>query len=304
MFNNMRICIFGSSGLAGQGIAKALQDDSQCSSDLLLPRRIDVDLENYQDVVNYLLTTKPDIVIMAAGKVGGIDFNQRNQILQYEYNQKLNENLLLAASKVSIKRFILISSSCIYPVSSVKPIKEADLFNGLPEATNEGYAAAKSNAIRHLLLRRKYEDRNWSALIPTNIYGNVSHFLTDDHVLPMLIRKFQSGVNVINVWGDGTPIRQFLNNYDLGLAVRFSILNDGLPPILNVSTDESVTIKELINKLVQNFKFKGEIIFDVSKPNGNPDKSLDNSLMKGVGWKSTISLESGLTSLVSYLNSK
>lgn len=299
----MKICVFGSSGLAGQGIVKALQETPESSFELLLPTRSKVDLTEYSTIINYFQENKPDIVVMAAGKVGGIEFNRSNQVFQYQYNQKINENLLNASSDVSINKLILISSSCIYPVLSPKPLKEDNLFNGLPEITNEGYAAAKSNAVRHLLLRRNYEKRNWCALIPTNIYGNVNHFLNDDHVLPMIIKKFRSGESVIDIWGDGTPSRQFLSNIDLGRAVYFAIQNDNLPPVLNVSTDESVSIKELIDKMVKIFKFNGEIRFDNSKPNGNPDKRLDTKLMAGLGWTSTISLDSGLSSLANYLNS-
>ena len=125
----MKICVFGSSGLAGQGIVKALQETSESSFDLLLPTRSKVDLTEYSTIINYFKENQPDIVVMAAGKVGGIEFNQNNQVFQYQYNQKLNENLLHASSDVSINKLILISSSCIYPVVSPKPLKEENLFN-------------------------------------------------------------------------------------------------------------------------------------------------------------------------------
>jgi GDP-L-fucose synthase len=238
---------------------------------------------------------------MAAGKVGGIQYNLQNQLSQFTVNLKLNENVINACAIHSIERLILLSSSCIYPKNLETPMSESGVFDGLPEPSNEGYALAKTTSIRHLLLRRSNEQRDWTVLIPSNLYGPVSHFLSDDHVIPMLIKKFSSNNNVVELWGDGTPKRQFLHNSDLGSAVMFILERKNMPPILNVAPTEVTTIGELSNILADIFKFKGQIKYDKSKPNGHPDKSISSKCLTQLGWSSSVNLRTGLEELVDYL---
>ena len=298
---DMKICLLGASGLAGQGILKELINHKMNSWELLTPSRSELDLGESARVMEYFGEKKPEIVIMAAGKVGGIQYNLQNQLNQFTINLKLNENVINACAIHSIERLILLSSSCIYPKNLTTPMSESGVFSGLPEPSNEGYALAKTTSIRHLLLRRNIEQRDWMVLIPSNLYGPVSHFLSDDHVIPMLIKKFGSNNNVVELWGDGTPKRQFLHNSDLGSAVRFILERKNLPSILNVAPTEVTSIGELSNILAEIFKFKGQIKYDESKPNGHPDKSISYTSLSQLGWTNSVSLRTGLAELVEYL---
>jgi len=297
----MKICLLGASGLAGQGILSELNNHKTSSWEILTPNRSELDLAIFVRVVEYLGENKPDIVIMSAGKVGGIEYNLRNQLDQYIVNLKINENVINACAFHSIDRLILLSSSCIYPTKLDTPMSESKVFDGMPEPTNEGYALAKTTSIRHLLLRRNLEQRDWMVLIPSNLYGPVSHFLSDDHVIPMLINKFNSRGNVIKLWGDGTPKRQFLHNSDLGSAIRFIIERKNLPSILNVAPTVVTSINELAKILSEIFEFDGQIEFDRSKPNGHPDKSISSLRLGQLGWSSSVDLRDGLKDLVDYL---
>ena len=297
----MKICLLGASGLAGQGILKELNNRKMNSWEILTPTRSELDLGESARVMEYFREKKPEIVIMAAGKVGGIQYNLQNQLNQFTVNLKLNENVINACAFYSIERLILLSSSCIYPKNLNAPMSEGEVFNGLPEPSNEGYALAKITSIRHLLLRRTDAQRDWMVLIPSNLYGPVSHFLSDDHVIPMLLRKFSSNNDFVELWGDGTPKRQFLHNSDLGSAVLFVLERKNMPPILNVAPTEVTTIGELSNILADIFKFRGQIRFDGSKPNGHPDKSISSTSLTQLGWSSSVNLRSGLEELVDYL---
>lgn len=297
----MRVCIFGASGLAGRGISVSL---NKSKTDILVlgPGRNEVDLKEFDQVLTFLKQNKPEVVIMAAGKVGGIQYNLDNQLSQYSINLLMNENVINACAMLDIERFVLLSSSCIYPKNLTTPMSEEQLFNGLPEASNEGYALAKTTSLRHLLLRTQNEGRKWSAIIPTNLYGEVPHFLNDDHVIPMMIKKLSSiGDSDLQVWGDGSPKRQFLHHEDLGNAILFLLEQESLPEVVNVVPKQTVTILELVETLSKIIGFNGKIQFDQSKPNGHPDKSISGHKMTEIGWESNIDLTLGLEKLVRYL---
>ena len=297
----MKICVFGANGLAGRGIAQALKRSSDIHV-TLEPSRSDINLENLEKTKEYLSYHQPDCVIMAAGKVGGIQYNIQNQLNQYSTNLLINENVINACATLNIKRLFLLSSSCIYPRNLATPMREEEIFDGLPEFTNEGYALAKMTALRHLLLRRSEEGRNWSVIVPTNLYGAVPHFLNDDHVIPMLLKKLKAGVaGSLDVWGDGTPKRQFLYNEDLGSALLFLMKQPDAPEIVNVTPPEIVKISDLIDILCELTSFEGQIIYDQSKPNGHPDKTISGLRLRELGWESSIGLKQGLKSLLSYL---
>ena len=297
----MKICLLGATGLAGQGIFHELNKYKTELQEILTPTRAELNLLVAEEVMEFLERRKPDVVIMAAGKVGGIRYNLSNQLSQFTNNLRMNENVINGCAIHSIERLILLSSSCIYPTHLDTPMSEIDLFNGLPEQSNEGYALAKITAIRHLLLMRNIEQRDWNVLIPSNLYGPVSHFLTDDHVIPMLIKKFSSNDGTVELWGDGTPKRQFLHNSDLGFAVKFIVENKNMPSILNVAPAETITIGDLAKILSEIFSFKGQIQYDRSKPSGHPDKSISAASLTQLGWSSSVNLNNGLESLVLYL---
>lgn len=300
----MKICLFGSSGLAGQGILKELNSSKVSFQEILTPTRSQVDLLSHGETRSFIGAKKPNIVIMAAGKVGGIQYNLENQIKQYSVNLRINENVIESCAEHNVDRLILLSSSCVYPKSAHTPMREESIFDGLPEPTNEGYALAKLTSIRHLLLRRNFENRDWTVMVPSNLYGPVPHYMEDNHVIPMLIRKMQESNESVEIWGDGSPIRQFLHNYDLGSAVGFVLNKQNLPQVINVAPRQTTTISELVQMLAQILKFKGEISYNPSKPNGHPDKSISGDILQKMGWYSSWDLKSGLENLVEYLKTR
>lgn len=295
----MRV-LFGSSGLVGSGIRKAF-DQSNLNIDC--PPRDQVELLDIDSIKRYLELTKPKSVIMAAGVVGGISFNSENQVSQYSKNLIMNYNLLTACSDFGIEKLLLVSSSCIYPATSKTPIEESSLFEGPPESTNLGYAAAKLAAINQLLIVRKTLKYNWGACIPTNVIGHEKNFSLDSHVVPSLIRNISQirtdGLNTLKIWGDGTPVREFIHNLDLGSAIVFLESLGSYPEIINVGTSESITIIDLVTQIAQLMNLDLRIECDISRPNGHPNKSLDSTLIRDLGWTPCYSLKSALNDVIS-----
>lgn len=295
----MRV-LFGSSGLVGSGIRKAFD---QSNIQIKCPSRDQVDLLDIDSIMAYLELTKPKSVIMAAGVVGGISFNSTNQVSQYSENLVMNYNLLKACTENNIEKLLLVSSSCIYPANSETPIKESCLFDGSPEPTNAGYAAAKLAAINHLLLVRKSLNYNWGACLPTNVIGYEKNFSLDTHVVPSLIRKISqirtNGQDIVHIWGDGSPVREFIHNMDLGLAIVFLEGLTSYPEIVNIGTSETVTINDLVAQICGLMQVHLKINNDTSKPNGHPNKSLDSNLIRDLGWSPCYSLSTALSDIIS-----
>jgi GDP-L-fucose synthase len=295
----MRV-LFGSSGLVGSGIRKAF-DQSNLKIDC--PSRDQVELLDIDSIKRYLELSKPKSVIMAAGVVGGISFNSENQVSQYSKNLIMNYNLLSACSDFGIEKLLLVSSSCIYPATSKTPIEESSLFEGPPEPTNLGYAAAKLAAINQLLIVRKTLKYNWGACIPTNVIGHEKNFSLDTHVVPSLIRNISQiradGLNTLKIWGDGTPVREFIHNLDLGSAIVFLESLASYPEIINVGTSERITIIDLVTQIAQLMNLDLRIESDISRPNGHPNKSLDSTSIRDLGWTPCYSLKSALNDVIS-----
>lgn len=283
----------------GTGIQKAYR---ALKEEIIAPPRKDLDLLYKNGLRNYILEKKPDTVIMAAGVVGGIEFNSMNQISQYKSNQFLNMNLLQICEEMEVQRLLLISSSCIYPLDSEAPISEEAFGKGEPELTNIGYANAKTEAIRFLDLVRKEKNLNWGACMPTNVLGFERNFDSDSHVVPSLIRKFHlanlNELSEVQIWGDGTAVREFIYNIDLGKAINHISKMERLPLLINVGSNQPISIKEIAMKLGKLMNFEGEIIFDASKPNGHPNKSLDSSILFKSGWKPSYDLDALLSIVV------
>lgn len=296
----MRTSLFGGTGLAGSGIARNLTKLAELSA----PTSSEVDLLDYSQVQNYFSKYKPHAVIMAAGKVGGIEFNSSNQLYQFQSNLKMNLNVLNAANEANIEKFCLLSSSCIYPSSINRPYSEEDVFKGLPEATNEGYALAKSTAIRALKIFRNMGKHNWFVVIPTNIYGLEDNFSMNGHLIGSTINKFITSKHEkkINFLGTGVAKRQFLHNDDLGNCINLLIQKESVPEIINISTKETFTVKEIILEIASIFDFKGEISFDGNANfDGNLDKSLSIEVINKMDWTSHIKLRHGLEHVISNL---
>ncbi len=292
--------LFGGKGLVGSGITRNLAG----MTDLSTPTSSDVNLLDYEQVQKYFSRYKPNVVIMAAGKVGGIEFNSSNQHSQFQSNLQMNLNVLNVANENNVDKLCLISSSCIYPATINRPYSEEDVFKGLPEVTNEGYALAKSTSIRALKIFRNMGRHNWFVVIPTNIYGLEDNFSTTGHLIGSTINKLISSKNKdkINFLGTGIARRQYLHNDDLGNCINFLIQKESVPEIINISTKETFTVQEIIFQIANIFDFKGEIFFDGNTNfDGNLDKSLSIEIINRMGWSSKIQLRHGLEHIISNL---
>ncbi len=239
---------------------------------------------------------------MAAGQVGGISYNASHQAEMYASNLLMNYNLLKVAFDLKIPKVMLISSSCLYPAKLPPPFSEDSIFIGLPESTNDGYAAAKLTAIRQLLIYRKNYGFNWQVCIPTNVYGIAGLDFERAHVIPQMIHKIMTAKLAkelkVEFYGDGSPIREFIYSEDLGDAV-YQIYAAQIPnPIINVSTGSSITILKLATLIAKICDYSGDLVFNPNFPNGHPNKSLNRDILTKFGWEATTSLENGIALLV------
>jgi GDP-L-fucose synthase len=299
----MKICLFGSSGLVGSGIRRNLTDFSE----LLLPSKNEVNLEIYSQINNYLKIARPDLIIMAAGLVGGINFNIANQLSLFESNLLMNLNLLKASYENKISKFCLISSSCIYPSIEARPYTESKIFNGLPEQSNEGYALAKSTSIRILRIYRQMGMKEWFTVVPTNVYGLEDDFSENGHLIGSVIRKIylskSKNEKQIYFFGTGKAKRQFISNNDLGKAINYLIKKKSIPEIINLSNRQTFTVKEVILEIADIIGYNGDIIFDGNqKLDGNLDKTLSLEILEDLNWKSESSLDMELRYLIKNLS--
>ena len=258
-----------------------------------------LDLRNQNAVMDFITTEKPDVIIDAAAKVGGI---LANNDFPYQFlmeNMQIQNNLISTAFELGIDKFIFLGSSCIYPKLAPQPLKEEYLLTGSLEATNEWYALAKITGVKSCQAIRNQFGRDYVSLMPTNLYGTHDNFdLTSSHVLPALIRKFHDGKNnnnaPVTLWGSGTPLREFLFVDDMAAAVVFALENKLPDYLYNIGTGKELTIKELALLIQKIVGHSGEIIWDNSKPDGTPRKLLDVSKMQNLGWKHQINLEKGI----------
>ena len=311
-----KILLAGSSGMVGSSIYKALKKngygDKSLGGEIYTPKRLDLNLLNTTDVINWFKTKNPSIVIMAAAKVGGIYANLKNPADFILENLKIQTNIIEAAFKSNIKRLIFLGSSCIYPKFSKQPIKEEYLLEGQLEATNEYYAIAKIAGIKLCEALNLQYGFDSISLMPTNLYGPGDNYKPyESHVMAALIKKFSDAKRTnspsVTCWGTGSPLREFLHVDDLSDAVIFCLKNwdpknhnsptysDGSPLYhLNVGTGKDLSIKELALMIASLTNYKGEIIWDKSKPDGTPQKKLDVSRINKLGWKHKIKLKDGI----------
>ena len=245
------------------------------------------------------MDTKPNIIINAAAKVGGIYANDTKRTEFIIENLKINMNILEACIPFPEIKIINLGSSCIYPLNASNPISEDSFMGGKLENTNSPYAMAKLSAIEIGRALSKQYGHKVINLMPTNLYGPNDNFSeTSSHVIPGLIRRLtlakQNKDEVFKVWGTGTPKREFLHVDDLSDAIHFLIQSNKVPKLINVGSGEEVTIKELVSLLVDITSFEGEVVYDSSMPDGNPRKLLDSSKLKEMGWNNSIDLHTGL----------
>ena len=297
MKKNVKIYIAGHLGMVGSACFRALKAIGY--SNLIGKTSKELDLKNQAAVAKFFDAEKPDVVIDAAARVGGILANNDYPYQFLMENMQIQNNLIDAAHQKQVKKFIFLASSCIYPKLAPQPMKEEHLLTGALEPTNQWYAVAKISGVKLIEALRKYHNRDYVCLMPTNMYGPGDNYdLDSSHVLPAMIRKFHEGKKNDNsdvvLWGSGNPKREFLHVNDLAEAVIFALENT-LPEFLyNIGTGKELTIAELASMIQRIIGHKGKIIWDSSKPDGTPRKLLDNSKIKELGWDYSIDLSDGI----------
>jgi GDP-L-fucose synthase len=293
-----KVFITGHRGMVGSALVRAVEKNRPAWTPLLADRK-QLDLLNQKDVEQFLSDEKPDYIINAAARVGGIHANSTYPAEFIHQNLILNANLIHSAWKNGVSRFLNLGSSCIYPSKSQQPIKEEYLLTGQLEKTNEAYALAK---IAGLEMCRHYRTQYgvlFHSAMPTNLYGPGDNYhLHDSHVLPALIRRFHeaklNGLPEVTIWGTGSPRRELMHVDDLASGVLFLLENENPPDWVNLGTGIDHSIQEIANLVKDVVGYKGNISNDTSKPDGMPLKRLDVSLAEKMGWNATIPLEEGL----------
>lgn len=294
-----KIFVAGHKGMVGSAIVRGMEKEK--FKNLVLRTRHQLDLRNQQAVEHFFATEKPRFVFMAAAKVGGI---QANNIYRADFlydNLVIQNNIFHAAHIHGVKKLLFLGSSCIYPKLAPQPIKEEYLLTGLLEPTNEPYAIAKIAGIKMCEALRDQYNCNFISAMPTNLYGpNDNYDLQNSHVLPALIRKFHEAKiqakPLVEIWGSGSPLREFLHVDDLAAACLFLMQNYDQKQFLNIGTGKDISIKELALLVKEVVGYSGDIKFDTTKPDGTPRKLLDVTEMTALGWKYKIELRDGITS--------
>ena len=294
---NSEIYIAGHRGMVGSAIMRNLQ--SKGYNNIVTRTSQELDLRNSQAVSDFFAAEKPEYVFLAAAKVGGI---QANNIYRADFiyeNLMIQNNVIHNSYLNGVKKLMFLGSSCIYPKMAPQPLKESSLLTGLLEETNEPYAIAKIAGIKMCESYKRQYGCNFISVMPTNMYGpNDNYNLNNSHVLPALIRKFhdakESDLPSVEMWGTGTPMREFLHADDLGDACVFLMNSYDGEQFVNIGSGTDLTIKDLALLIKDIVGFKGEIVHDLSKPDGTPRKLMDVSYLHSLGWKHKIELPEGI----------
>lgn len=297
MDKNAKIYVAGHRGLVGSAILRKLQADGY--TNLVYKTSQELDLRDKNQVDEFFAEEKPEYVFLAAAKVGGIVANNEFPADFIRDNLMIQTNVIDAAYRNGVKKLLFLGSTCIYPKFAPQPLKEEYLLTGELEPTNEPYAIAKIAGIKMCESYNRQYGTKYISVMPTNLYGPNDNFdLHTSHVLPALIRKFheakENNAPYVEVWGTGTPRREFLYSDDLGDACVFLMNHYEDNEIVNVGVGKDIPIKELAEKIKDVVGYQGEIKFDTSKPDGTPRKLVDVSKINALGWKASISLEEGL----------
>jgi GDP-L-fucose synthase len=302
-----KIYVAGHNGMVGSAIIRQLQQNS--ANIIITASRDELDLINQQAVNQFFVNNKFDQVYLAAAKVGGIHANNEYPAEFIYQNLMIEANIIHAAHTHNVQKLLFLGSSCIYPKMAEQPMKEEALLTGILESTNEPYAIAKIAGIKLCESYNRQFGRDYRSVMPTNLYGENDNFHPkNSHVIPALIRRFhEAKLNsdpTVTAWGSGKPMREFLHVDDMAEASIFvmnldnDIIQQETSPILshiNVGTGFDCTIRELVETVAKVIDYKGEIVFDISKPDGTPRKLMDVSRLELLGWKAKRSLEEGLT---------
>jgi GDP-L-fucose synthase len=295
-FTNRRVFVAGHRGMVGSAIVRRLESEN---CEILTAARSELDLLDPAAVADWLGRNKPDVVIIAAAKVGGILANDSYPADFLYENMMIAANLVHASHRAGVDRLLFLGSSCIYPKWAEQPIKEESLLTGPLEPTNEWYAIAKIAGIKLCQAYRKQYGRDYISAMPTNLYGPGDNFdLNSSHVLPALMRKAHeaklTGSDSMTLWGTGTPRREFLHADDCADACVHLLRHYSGEAQVNVGSGSDVTIVELAQNICDAVGFKGRLDFDTSKPDGTMRKLMDNSHLAALGWAPSISLEVGI----------
>ena len=300
----MKIYVAGHRGMVGSALIRAIEAEGKHT--WIGTTRFELGLTDRNAVFDYLKHNKPDAVIIAAARVGGIVANDSFPVDFLSENIQIQTNLIDGSHAAGIQKLVFLGSSCIYPKFAEQPIKESSLLTGELEPTNEPYALAKIAGLKLVQAYRKQFDHKWISLMPTNLYGPGDNYdLENSHVIPGMIAKFchakNNGAASVTLWGTGSPLREFLHVDDLASATLFALENYDGEVALNVGSGEEVAIKELAEKIKAAVGFDGEIDWDTSKPDGTPRKFLDSSKLERLGWKPGLTLEKGLNKTIQHL---
>ena len=294
----MKVLILGSNGLVGTSV-KSILGRNPNIKELICATRNDADLFDFEETKELIENSKPDIMINAAAKVGGIYANNSKRTEFILENLKINVNILEASIPFPEMYIINLGSSCIYPLEADNPIKEDSVMSGRLEPTNSPYAMAKLTAIEIGEAISSQYGHKVLNLMPTNLYGPFDNFSENDsHVIPGLIAKMHKAkeqkAEEFKIWGTGKPLREFLYVDDLSRAIEYLIFNKPKESLLNIGSGDEITIYDLAIKIKEVVEFEGQLSFDSTKPDGNPRKLLDSRTINELGWSSEVDLDSGL----------
>ena len=291
-----KIYVAGHTGLIGSALVRRLKSLSY--DNVVTRTRNALDLTDRKKVEQFFLQEKPDCVILAAAKVGGIHANNTYPAEFIFENLSIQNNVIDLAHRMGVKKLLFLASSCVYPKLCAQPMQEQDLLTGAIEATNEPYAIAKLAGIKMCQAYQRQHGANFISVIPANVYGMNDHFDENGHVLAALIEKFylarQQKLEDVVIWGTGKPKREFFFVNDMADACIFLLNNYDQPDVINLGTGIETSIAELAGQIKKVMRFDGALRFDTSKPDGNPRRLLDSSKIKALGWEASTSLEKGL----------
>jgi GDP-L-fucose synthase len=291
-----RIWVAGHRGMVGGAVVRRLASED---CEVVTAGREVMDLTRQAEVDDWMAETRPDVVVMAAARVGGILANDTHPVDFLQDNLLIETNIARAAHAADVERFLFLGSSCIYPKMAPQPMAEDSLLTGPLEPTNEWYAIAKIAGIKLMQAYRKQYGRDWISAMPTNLYGPGDNYdLESSHVLPALLRKFheakESGAERVDVWGSGTPLREFLHCDDLADALVFLLKEYSGAEHVNVGSGVEVSIRELAETIARVVGYEAELVFDATKPDGTPRKLMDSGRLHAMGWNRARPLEEGI----------
>lgn len=299
MKKNASIYVAGHKGMVGSAICRNLE--KQGYHNLILADRKELDLCQQDAVNDFFADKRPEYIFLGAAKVGGIFANNTMPADFLYENMMVEMNVIKAAQKYGCKKLLFLGSSCIYPRMAEQPIKEDALLTGALEQTNEAYALAKICGLRFCEYMNRQYGTKYISVMPTNLYGpNDNYHPVNSHVLPALLRRFHeaklSGATSVSCWGTGAPLREFLHVDDLADACVFLMQNYSGNSTVNIGSGDELSIKELVNLIAEVVGYRGNVLWDESKPDGTPRKRLDISKLKAMGWERKITLQEGLIS--------